>query len=140
MVDSSPNSKFKILIVDDEPVIADTLLLIFQSQGYGTQAAYSAETAIEAAKQQPPDLAVIDVVLPQMNGIDCAILLRGICPTCKIILFSGQAATTDLLSAARQSGHAFEILAKPVHPREMLATASSLLAEAPAGESISPPD
>jgi hypothetical protein len=42
-------------------------------------------------------------------------------PSCKILLFSGQAATADLLEKARMEGHEFEILAKPVHPTDLLA-------------------
>jgi hypothetical protein len=42
-------------------------------------------------------------------------------PACKILLFSGQAATADLLEKARAQGHQFEILAKPVHPQDLLA-------------------
>jgi hypothetical protein len=42
-------------------------------------------------------------------------------PSCKILLFSGQAATADLLDRARVQGHEFEILAKPVHPQDLLA-------------------
>jgi hypothetical protein len=42
-------------------------------------------------------------------------------PGCKILLFSGQAATADLLETARAQGHEFEILAKPVHPQDLLA-------------------
>ena len=42
-------------------------------------------------------------------------------PNCKILLISGQAATADLLERARAQGHEFEILAKPVHPTDLLA-------------------
>jgi len=58
--------------------------------------------------------------MPDMNGIDAAIQIRGFLPGCKILLFSGQAATADLLENARQRGHEFEILAKPVHPQDLL--------------------
>ena len=59
--------------------------------------------------------------MPDMNGIDAAIQIRSFLPKCKILLFSGQAATADLLETARQQGHEFEILAKPVHPEDFLA-------------------
>ena len=54
--------------------------------------------------------------MPDMNGIEAAIHIRGFLPACKVLLFSGQAATADLLENARARGHEFEILAKPVHP------------------------
>src|ERR1700756_4913598 len=60
----------RILIVDDENSIADTLALIFQMQRYEIRVAYSAEQAIELLAEWRPNLAVLDVILPQMNGID----------------------------------------------------------------------
>ena len=55
-----------------------------------------------------------------ITGIDVAIQVRKSVPECKILLFSGQAATADLLETARAQGHEFEILAKPVHPQDLL--------------------
>jgi len=50
-----------------------------------------------------------------------AIETRKKLPKCKVLLFSGQAATADLLERARAQGHEFDILAKPVHPTDLLA-------------------
>jgi hypothetical protein len=55
------------------------------------------------------------------SGIDAAIRIGAMLPTCKILLLSGQAATVDLLEHARLRGYEFEILAKPVDPRDLLA-------------------
>jgi CheY-like chemotaxis protein len=55
-----------------------------------------------------------------MNGIEAAIITRTKLPKCKILLLSGQVATMDLLETARAQGHEFEILAKPVHPADLL--------------------
>ena len=59
--------------------------------------------------------------MPGMTGIEVAIVVRDRLPECKIILFSGQAGTFDLLEQARIQGYEFELLAKPVHPTEFLA-------------------
>jgi CheY-like chemotaxis protein len=59
-------------------------------------------------------------VMPELSGIDLAIEVKALCPNCKILLFSGQAATTDLLKIARDNGHNFELLSKPVHPTDLL--------------------
>jgi CheY-like chemotaxis protein len=56
-----------------------------------------------------------------ISGIEAAIKIGAILPDCKILLLSAQAATVDLLEHARAQGHEFEILAKPVHPRDLLA-------------------
>ena len=118
----------KVLIVDDERTIADTLDLIFSARGYQTRAAYSAERALEIITEWLPDLAIIDVVLPLMNGIDLAILLTAQCSACRLLLFSGQSLTEDLLAEAKTKGYTFDILAKPAHPTVMLESALNLLA------------
>ncbi len=117
----------KILIVDDEPTIADTLALIFASSGYESRTAYSAEQALEMLEDWRPDLAIIDVVLPGMNGIEFAIFLKASYKECQFLLFSGQPGTSGLLEEAKKKGHLFEILAKPLHPTFMLATVSDML-------------
>ncbi len=117
----------KILIIDDEPTIADTLAVIFASSGYESRAVYSAEQALEMLEEWRPDLAIIDVVLPGMNGIEFAIFLKASYPNCQFLLFSGQPGTSSLLEEAKKKGHLFEILAKPLHPTFMLATVSDML-------------
>jgi CheY-like chemotaxis protein len=111
----------KVLVVDDEQVIADTLAKILDINGYDASAAYSGLAAIEGARRLNPDLVISDVIMDDMDGIQAAILIRQFLPSCKILLFSGQAATADLLEKARLQGHDFDILAKPVHPSELLA-------------------
>jgi CheY-like chemotaxis protein len=106
----------KILFVDDEQRIADTLAVIFSQRGYDTRGAYSAEQALEIVAEWPADLAILDVVLSKMHGIDLAILLTQEWPNCRILLLSGQALTSDLLAEAEKKGYIFAILAKPIHP------------------------
>lgn len=113
--------KPRVLVVDDEQVIADTLAKILDLNGYDASAVYTGRAAVESARTLRPDLVISDVIMPDMNGIEAAINIRGFLPGCKILLFSGQAATADLLENARAQGHEFEILAKPVHPADLLA-------------------
>ena len=118
---SETKAKPKVLVADDERVIADTLAIILNQAGFEATAVYSGETAIEIAKALRPDMLISDVIMTDLNGIDAAITIRELLPACKILLFSGQAATADLLDRARAQGHEFEILAKPVHPQDLLA-------------------
>jgi CheY-like chemotaxis protein len=113
-------------VVDDEPIIASTLATILNLSGFSATGFESAEAAIQAAESQCPDLLIADVVMPGMNGIDLAIRFKSYFPDCKTLLFSGQLVTNDLLSAASSEGHKFPILAKPVHPTELLAAVQSL--------------
>jgi CheY-like chemotaxis protein len=113
--------KRKVLVVDDEQVIADTLAKILDLNGYEATAVYTGTSAVESARSLQPDLIISDVIMPDMDGIQAAIRIRSFLPDCKILLFSGQAATADLLENARAQGHEFEILGKPVHPSDLLA-------------------
>ena len=119
MTDEKP--KLRVLVVDDEKVIADTLTIILNKAGYNASAAYTGNQAVDLARSEKPDLVITDVIMPDMNGIEAAIHIREFLPACKILLFSGQAATVDLLKDARVHGHEFEILAKPIHPQDLLA-------------------
>ena len=118
-----PNSanKPKVLIADDERVIADTLAMILNKNGFDARVAYTGEQAVEIAGEFVPEMLISDVIMGGLNGIDAAIRIRALLPGIKILLFSGQAATADLLEKARAQGYEFEILAKPVHPQDLLA-------------------
>ncbi len=113
--------KPKVLVVDDERVIADTLAMILNQSGFEASAVYSGEKALDLAVTLQPDMFISDVIMADLNGIDAAIRMRALLPRIKILLFSGQAATADLLEKARTQGYEFEILAKPVHPQDLLA-------------------
>ena len=115
-----------MLIVDDECIIADTLALILKKHGYETKAVYSGEHAVETATQFKPDVLISDVVMRGMNGIEAALRISVTLPRCKVILFSGNAATADLLHDAQAHGHSFETLAKPVHPQVLLDRLSAI--------------
>ncbi|MGD0734217.1 MAG: response regulator [Terracidiphilus sp.] len=112
--------KPKVLVADDERVIADTLAMILNQSGFEARAVYSSEKALEVVPTFKPDMLISDVIMGDLNGIDAAIQIRAILPNIKILLFSGQAATADLLEKARAQGYEFEILAKPVHPQDLL--------------------
>ncbi len=113
-------SKPKVLVADDERVIADTLAMILNQSGFDARAVYSGEKALELASVFVPDMLISDVIMNDLNGIDAAIRMRELLPQIKVLLFSGQAATADLLEKARAQGHEFDILAKPVHPQDLL--------------------
>jgi DNA-binding NtrC family response regulator len=124
----SPNTApRKILIVDDEAAVANSLKLIFSNRGYEVRAVYSAEQAIEVLAEWQPHVAIVDVMLPQMNGIQLAGILRGNYPECRILLISGHPGTAELLNEAQEKGGSFDILAKPLHPTFILDMVSGLL-------------
>ncbi len=112
----------KIIVVDDEPVIADTLVEILRGEGCQAISVSDGVSAIQWARIILPDVVISDVMMPGITGIEAAMEIKGFLPNCRIILFSGQAATVDLLEKARSNGHQFELLTKPVNPSVLLAT------------------
>lgn len=115
------SAKSKILVADDESVIADTLRTILNQNGFEATAAYSGEEVVRIASTLRPDILVTDVLMTRMNGIEAAIRVREMLPSCRIVLLSGQAIAADLLDQARAQGHEFEIVAKPLPPAQLIA-------------------
>lgn len=110
----------RVLIVDDEQLIADTLKLILDRNGFQASAVYDGVSAIEIARDSAPDILLCDVIMPGLDGVEVGIQIRAQYPRCRVFLLSGQAAVEDLLHNARVRGHHFDILIKPVHPTELL--------------------
>jgi CheY-like chemotaxis protein len=101
-------------------VVASTLAAILQMNGFSAKFFTCPLEALTAARSKAPELLISDVEMPGISGIDLAIQMKVQFPTCKILLFSGQAATLDLLQQARALGHNFDLLLKPIPPTEFL--------------------
>jgi CheY-like chemotaxis protein len=110
----------RVFVVDDEKVISSTLAIILNQSGFEAEAFSSPIDALDAVSKNPPNLLLSDVMMPEMTGVELAIAIRNKCPDCKVLLFSGQASTADLLETARSQGHDFALLHKPVHPVDLL--------------------
>jgi CheY-like chemotaxis protein len=109
-----------ILLVDDEPLLRETLVQIFEGEGFRAVSAAEGTTAIRLAEQMRPDVVICDVLMPGTNGIETAKQIRQALPSVPIILFSGQAAATGLIESAQAEGHDFEVLAKPIRPEFLI--------------------
>jgi len=116
----------RVFVVDDEAAIATTLALILQSKGFDATSFTNPETALATSRTFVPDLLISDVAMPELSGVELAIRMKELHPACKVLLFSGQAATADLLDEARKQGHAFTLLTKPVHPSDLLSRINSV--------------
>jgi len=117
---ASKAKKMKIIVIDDEALIADTVAEILNHEGLDATPVSNPAEAIRLAQTMQPDVVLSDVIMPGMNGIEAGIKIREIVPRCRVILFSGQAATVDLLEKARKQGHHFDILGKPVKPEQLI--------------------
>ena len=117
----------KILMVDDEARITDTLALVLQHNGYQTAVAYEGNSALAQCSKFRPDLLLTDVVMPGMDGIELSQRVVDEIPTCKVLLFSGNVATAQMLDRARERGLNLQLLSKPVHPLDLLKKIAEML-------------
>ena len=119
--------KLRVLIADDEKVIADTLKLILSQAGYDVAVAYDGASAVEKAEEWRPDLFLSDVFMPRLSGIDAAIEICSTLPDCKVLLVSGQAELRDLSREIKAKCRNFDVLSKPIHPKDLLARLIALI-------------
>jgi CheY-like chemotaxis protein len=113
--------------VDDEELIAESVAEILRTEGFDAIAAFSGHEAMELTRELCPDIVLTDVLMPDMDGVETAIRIREACPKTRILLFSGQAATSDLLERAKSKGHQFELLPKPLHPTRLIAAINRVM-------------
>ena len=116
-----------VLVVDDEPVVRETLRVILNANGLAVITAENGREALEIARLIPPDVLVSDVAMPKTSGFDLAVELRDAFPECEIILFSGEPSTFDRALEYKARGYEFVTLIKPVHPTHLLACVFELL-------------
>jgi CheY-like chemotaxis protein len=111
----------RIFVVDDEPIITFTLATILEAAGYTARTFSDPLEALRAAETNCPDYLISDVMMPVLNGVDLAIQFKAIYPSVRVLLFSGVLISGLLRDDAKAKGHHFDILAKPIHPKSLLA-------------------
>ena len=110
----------RVLVADDEQVIADTLCVILNHNGFEAVAAYDGESAVERARSWPPDILLSDVVMPGIDGIATATEICRMIPSCCVLLLSGNLRSPKLHYEAHLCGIDFELLQKPLPPDVLL--------------------
>lgn len=121
----------KILIVDDEPRIVETLRHILESKGYVTASAFTGDDAIAKARDFLPDLLLSDIMMPGIDGFEAALEIKQIVPGCRLLFLSGHS-VAGLRSAQvlTDRGYQFQLLIKPTHPTILLRTLEEALVPA----------
>jgi CheY-like chemotaxis protein len=110
----------RVLIADDEKIIADTLAIIIRNSGFSVTTVYGGNSAVETAEKLQPEVVICDIRMPDMNGVDAANRISQILPTSKIVLCSGHTEAQGSLENAHAAGLKFVFLAKPVSPAVFL--------------------
>ena len=110
-------TKGKILIVDDELVVRDSLSKWFTSEGYTAKPVGGAREALETIQQMEFDLALIDIKMPGMDGMELQSRLREAEPDLTVIIMTGYAAVDTAVQALKRG--AYDYITKPVDPDEL---------------------
>jgi DNA-binding NtrC family response regulator len=82
-------SKVKVLLVDDEVEFASTLAERLQIRGYEAKAVFCAESALDMVRSEPPDVVLLDLKMPGMNGVEVLRTIKKLSPSCQVILLTG---------------------------------------------------
>lgn len=123
--------KFRIFVVDDEEIISSTIAAILRLKGFDAASFTAPLEALAASHSQPPDLLVSDIVMPSLSGAQLAFQIQVDHPGCKVLLFSGQWDAADLEIAPYEQGLVYEMIPKPVHPKELLKKVQEMLSSIP---------
>lgn len=121
----------RILVVDDDRLVADTLALIFVKSGFEARVAYSADEALESTRAFTPDLLLCDVTMPGRDGLALVCDVTRELPSCRIIILTGfYSNLKDVREQSKKLARPMGILTKPCQPSELLREAASMLATA----------
>lgn len=121
--------KQKVLVVDDDHLVADTLRMVFTVNGFESEACYSAEEGLERARSFGPALLLCDISMPGTNGLKLAAAIHREIPDCQMIML-----TAYLSNAARVELEAvrlnrpLKMLSKPCSPELLLKVVEETLA------------
>ncbi|HLJ49619.1 MAG TPA: sigma-54 dependent transcriptional regulator [Bryobacteraceae bacterium] len=117
--------KGKILIVDDELVVRDSLDRLFEDEGYETRAAASAKEALEHYNPGDYDLALLDIRMPGVDGMELQARLHELDPDLMIVIMTGYASVDTAVQALKNG--AYDYVVKPIDPDELLHLISKAL-------------
>ncbi len=102
----------KILIVDDEERVVESVRGVLEDEGFRVTTARSGEEALQAFQRENPDVTLLDIWMPGMDGIEVLRRLKGMDPDCQVIMISGHATISTAMAAVKQG--AFDFIEKPI--------------------------
>lgn len=126
----------RILVIDDEPAVVDILVTCLREEGYGALGAETSDEGLKLAILSRPELVLLDIALPGMNGIELLKRIRSIIPTTRVIMVSGN--TDPVLAREALELGALAYVDKPfdlTYLRRIVATALQPENEKPDGQS-----
>jgi two-component system phosphate regulon response regulator PhoB len=125
--DSQPSTGHRILVVDDEADLLELVRYNLMKEGYDVACVASGEEALKAARKDPPDLIVLDLMLPTVDGLEVCRRLKAEARTrdIPIVMLTAKSEETDIIAGLDRG--ADDYLAKPFSPRVLTARIKALL-------------
>lgn len=127
-----------VLVIDDDPEVRDSIRQVLSRVGFDVRTADNGETGIQAFYERPPDVVIVDIIMPRNNGIEVIRKIRGSFPGARIVAITGGGnfgrsgykpgtlVTEAYLASASESG-ADAVMTKPFHRTELIALVRSLV-------------
>jgi two-component system OmpR family response regulator len=114
-----------VLVVDDEPVLAEMVSMALRYEGWNIATAGDGSSALESARSQRPDVVVLDVMLPDMSGLDVLRKLREENPQLPVLLLTAKDAVEDRIAGLTAGGD--DYVTKPFSLEEVVLRLRALL-------------
>ena len=114
------NSENRILIVDDDDTIRSTMKAILEDEGYEVDLAASGKEGVQKAKETSYNIALLDIRLPDMEGVELLKLMKPAVPRTRKIMVTGYPSTQNAIDALNKNADAY--LIKPVDIEKLLST------------------
>jgi CheY-like chemotaxis protein len=119
----------RVLVVDDDRLVADTMTLIFERNGFAAKAAYSADQALECSREFVPHLLLCDISMPARDGLSLVEDISRELPSCRILVLTGfYSNLKSVREQATKLSRPLGVLTKPCLPSDLLREAATLLA------------
>ena len=120
--------KTRVLVIDDDRLVADTLCLIYKVNGFDSEARYSAAAGLERAMTFEPELVLCDVTMPEESGLQLADRMQEVLPSTRMLMLTAYASNAARVRAqSRRMSRPLKLLSKPCRPDELLRVSRALL-------------
>ncbi|MEE6296116.1 response regulator transcription factor [Georgenia wangjunii] len=121
-------ARIRALVVDDEPALGELLSTVLRYEGWDVDTALTGHAAVRAARQEKPDVIVLDVMLPDLTGLEVLRRIRGLHPAVPVLFLTAKDAVEDRVAGLTAGGD--DYVTKPFSLEEVVARLRALLRRA----------